>query len=95
MRKSGKLDCGQRVCLMSFEGQSNSQAKTRDDENYWKLIGSNGVISELGADIMSGRSLVTFDDDPADLGLACHNPRPKSLWIKIKDLKRLDWEKTK
>jgi hypothetical protein len=87
VKNNSELFNGQRVCLISFDGQTNSQVEARDDENYWKLIGSKGVISEFGTDIMSDRVLVTFDNNPADLGLACHNPRPKSLWIKIEDLK--------
>ena len=88
------MKAGDRAILKSFLGRTESPNETRDDEDYWKLIGSAGqILSEevkqnpnfpkLGTQV-----LVRFEKDPVEMGLACHNDIPNSLWIFVSDLKR-------
>jgi hypothetical protein len=80
------LKPGKKVALKSFNGSLIADQTVKPQENYWKLIGSKAVVSQLSTD-NNNRVLVTFEYDLSILGLACHNEIPNSLWILIDDLK--------
>ncbi|RYZ79351.1 MAG: hypothetical protein EOO68_38990 [Moraxellaceae bacterium] len=80
------LKPGKKVALKSFNGSVVAPPSINPQENYWKLIGSKAVVSQLSAD-KNNRVLVTFERDLASLGLICHNETPNALWIPIGDLK--------
>ena len=75
---------GSKVVLISFNGARSAPENCRRAENYWLLIGTRGTIaSPVNA---NGRVLVTFDTPVSEVGLACHNPTPNSLYILETDL---------
>lgn len=77
-----------RVVLASFHGQLEAPVDGRPQENYWRLIGAHaGVLAPADE---RGRVLVRFDVSVVDLGLACHNPVPNSLYVLTGDLRSLD-----
>lgn len=80
------LKPGKKVMLRSFNGLLAASEKVEPQYNYWKLIGSKALVSQLSAD-NNNRVLVTFDRDLVSLGLLCHNEIPNSLWILVNDLK--------
>ncbi len=82
------FDLSQRVVLSTVDGSTLTPKGTCKDEDYWKLIGCKGEVLDFGSGFHEGRVLVAFDKDPKELDLACHNPIPKSLWIKVTDLSR-------
>jgi hypothetical protein len=79
------LNC--RVALRSFNGMPTTPVDCRADENFWMLIGQVGTVVE--ATNARARVLVKFDCAVPELGLACHNPIPNSLYILETDLKRI------
>ena len=80
------LQPGKKVALKSFNGSLVAPQDVKPQEDYWKLIGSKAVVSQLSTD-NNNRVLVTFECDLSNLGLACHNQIPNSLWILVNDLK--------
>ncbi|MFC1626075.1 hypothetical protein ACFL19_00065 [Pseudomonadota bacterium] len=90
---SAEFSIGRRVVLVTFHGEPSSPTPVEVDDNYWNLIGEEGVIEseilkEHSAYPEKGkRALVKFDKDLSSLGLVNHNQTPNSLWIFISDLK--------
>ena len=80
------LKPGKKVSLKSFNGSLGAPQVVKSQEDYWKLIGSKAIVSQLSTD-NNNRVLVTFERDLASLGLISHNEIPNSLWILIDDLK--------
>lgn len=82
----------EKVVLKSFHGSLRPTSDTRDDENYWRLLGVQGVVVSDGAKVHPAypakgpRVLVKFDVDPKSLGLNSHNFQQGSLWIFVSDL---------
>ena len=80
-----RIERNTKVKLKSFLESLSPKAKTRPENNYWKLIGENGiVIDEIKND--NGRILILFENDLDNFGVANHNPIKNSLWIKVEDL---------
>jgi hypothetical protein len=83
------------VVLETFLGETNPPHPVRDSDNYWKLIGEQGVVAKTEAQSKmpkherGERLLIVFDVDVVSLGLSCHNEIPNSLWIFISDLRRI------
>jgi len=80
-----------RVTLHSFQGTKSAPEEQRPGEDYWRLIGHSGAVVEtddspVGRLSSGPRVLVQFDVDPAALGLHCHNPLARALWIRETDL---------
>lgn len=90
MKQMFKL--GSRVKLISFYGTEVSSESVAPNENFWKLVGEQGVVVDenLKAHIAfpgkGKRALVKFDQSLDELGLLNHNEIPNSLWIFISDL---------
>jgi hypothetical protein len=80
------LKPGKKVSLKSFNGSVVAPQAVKRHEDYWKLIGSKAIVSQLSTDT-NNRVLVTFERDLMNLGLTCHNEIPNSLWVLIDDLK--------
>lgn len=76
---------GTPVKLKSFLGTLKSGEKVEDRENYWKLIGEKGKVTDQ-TEIIDGRVLVIFDKNLNEFGVENHNPVKNSLWIKMSDL---------
>ncbi|MBB6560783.1 hypothetical protein HNP48_003459 [Acidovorax soli] len=72
------------VVLQCFNGTTEGPQDRAPSDDYWRLIGSTGVVLEPAN--AQGRVLVRFDEDVAALGLAGHNPVPNSLLIAASDL---------
>ncbi|MEN5274866.1 hypothetical protein [Stenotrophomonas lactitubi] len=83
---------GRKVVLETFLGNRHPHENVRPSENYWKLIGTTGtVVSEesqtsMPAHPRGARVLVQFPAGIRNLGLACHNEAPDSLWLFVSDL---------
>ena len=83
---------GNRVSLRTFHGRGQTPVGIRAKENYWLLVGSAGTVvstddvNAVGAHPKGKRVQVRFDRNVQDLGLACHNHQPNSLWIFESDL---------
>lgn len=80
-----------KVILRTFAGSANAPAGTANNENYWRLIGTTGIVIDDKnpdwAPLLGGhRVLVLFDTNPSDSGLESHNEVPNSLWIAVTDL---------
>jgi hypothetical protein len=73
------------VKIKSFLGTLKSVEKVEDRENYWKLIGEKGKVTDQ-TEIIDGRVLVIFDKNLNEFGVENHNPVKNSLWIKMSDL---------
>lgn len=73
------------VRLKSFLERQSPKDKTLAENNYWKLIGENGIVID---EILNenGRILILFNNDLDRFGVANHNPIKNSLWIKVEDL---------
>ena len=83
-----RVTTGNHVELISFNGKLNAPTSVPREDNYWLLIGSTGtVVEEIPkVGIKKDRVLIQFDVSVDQLGLACHNEIPNSLWIKRSDL---------
>lgn len=86
------FELGSRVKLISFHGEKVSSEHVPQHENFWILVGRQGVIlsetlKEHAAFPDKGkRALVKFDQNLDELGLANHNEVPNSLWVFVSDL---------
>ena len=69
-------------------GRLSPKVKTHPENDYWKLIGENGIVIDEIIN-KNGRILILFDSDLNYFGVANHNPIKNSLWIKIEDLEIL------
>ena len=80
-----RIERNTKVKLKSFLESQSPKVKTHPENNYWKLIGENGiVIDEIKNH--NGRILILFENDLDNFGVANHNPIKNSLWIKVEDL---------
>ena len=84
---------GCRVKLNSFNGTKASPSDCEPREDYWQLIGIEGVVLQdpftccKYTGFNNERSvLVKFDVSVESLGLCCHNDFENSLWIPVSDL---------
>lgn len=83
---------GDRVRLVSFHGEAMSPVPVEKEEDFWRLVGSEGevVSDELKVHPAfpgkGGRVLVRFNIDLGGLGLPSHNSVRNSLWIFVSDL---------
>ena len=91
-----EFEIGNRVVLRSFNGTVEPDEDTQPNENYWKLIGTEGNITQdpsqtgmYASFSKEKRVLIVFDENVKSLGLECHNRVPNSLWIGIKDIERI------
>ena len=86
MRK--EFSPGSRVILLSFNGTTIRQPDVDACDNYWLLIGKEGVIvaNDPPRGIEEDRLLIQFSVDVGSMGLACHNEIANSLWLKRSDL---------
>ena len=87
-----RLETGNRVELVSFNGELEAAANVDKKENYWLLIGNSGKIVDdfAKAAIQKDRVLVRFDVSIERLGLESHNEVPNTLWIKRTNLSILE-----
>ena len=83
-----QLTLGDRVKLVSFNNSFAGPVDVDEIENYWKLIGKNGVVMSAitPTGISDNRVLIKFEEDIRTIGLACHNSTENALWIKREDL---------
>ena len=78
-----------RVRLRSFDGARTAPADVSAHEDYWRLIGTTGVVLRTERRLGAERALVQFDASVRKLGLECHNEAPNALWIKVTDLEEV------
>jgi hypothetical protein len=76
------------VKLISFNGTRSAPSDVMAHENYWCLIGEQGIVLETQRPngIDRDRVLVRFNANLDELGLETHNDVPNTLWIKQRDL---------
>ncbi len=80
-----------RVKLVTFLRTLKSNKVVDDIDNYWKLIGENATIIDVGTnDYFNGKVLLLFDKDLDIFKVANHNPIKNSLWINIYDLELIE-----
>jgi hypothetical protein len=77
-----------RVRLRSFNGTTQGPPERKPDENYWLLVGMEGVVVEPKNE--QNRLLVRFLESISSLGLQSHNPIPNTLLILETDLEFLN-----
>jgi hypothetical protein len=79
---------GERVKLVSFDGELTPVSTLRKTDNYSLLIGGSGLVVDTAppTGISADRVLITFDINLNILGLENHNETPNSLWILRSDL---------
>ena len=83
------MEKGKKYKLISFNGSIKPSKKCNSDENYWTLIGQDGMLVNFSHDLDFGndnRVLVQFEQDLKKQGLICHNPVQNALWILKTDL---------
>jgi len=78
------LKPGKRVVLKSFNGSLIAPQDTKQEDNYWLLIGSKAIV---GLANNSDRVLVKFERDLSGLGLKSDSDLANSVWVLISDLK--------
>lgn len=84
-----------KVVLKSFLGLTGAPKSTKDNENYWKLIGKKGIIEAKKSTLhpyypKNGfQVLVVFDVKLDTIGLINHNKIPNSIWIFENDLEKI------
>ncbi|TCV77551.1 hypothetical protein [Sulfurirhabdus autotrophica] len=87
------IEFGSRVKLITFHGTEVSLEPVAPEENFWQLVGGQGVVVSEKFKAHSAfpdkgkRALVKFDHSLDELGLLNHNETPNSIWIFISDLK--------
>lgn len=85
-----RIATGTRIRLVSFDNRASAPLDCNPSENYWRLIGSTGIVvaqqEDYGAHVSKDRVLVKFDPDVKSMGLHCHNQVPNSLWVQTSDL---------
>jgi hypothetical protein len=81
-----KPSIGTQVRLKSFLGDITPPKVCDPKENYWKLIGETGIITD---DLPGSESvIVVFDRDLSAFALHCHNATPNSLRIPATDIEQ-------
>lgn len=78
------MKVGQKVRLVTFNGELECSEYCDPSENYWSLISLTGTVVKNANS--RGRVTVTFDEDIGSQGLHCHNETPNSLYILPSDL---------
>jgi hypothetical protein len=87
------MTSGRKVRLMTFEGLITAPRGCAPEENYWKLIGSEGSVildpfkcckDDRYSD--ERKLLVVFDVSFESLGLCSHQKNENSLWVPVTDL---------
>ena len=73
-----------RVRVKSFNGTALGPPDLKPSENYWLLIGKEGVVIAPKND--RNCMLVEFSESVTSLGLHCHNPIPNTLFLLESDL---------
>jgi hypothetical protein len=93
------MEVGSKVRVVSFNGTLTAPAGTDPSEDYWQLVGSQGVVvqdpaQESKCADFSGtpRLLVRFDRSVVALGLHCHNNVENALWLLESDLESVALE---
>ena len=77
-----------KVRLKSFNGATVGPPEQLPSENYWLLIGEEGVVIEAKNE--NSRLLIQFSVPLGSLGLQNHNPVPNTLFILESDLESLE-----
>ena len=82
---------GDSVILQSFHGTIQHPEDVDPKENYWKLVGSTGIIMSdekktHPAFVDKGERVLVQFADIEKYQLECHNDIPNSIWIFISDL---------
>ena len=84
---------GSRVTLNTFNSTKTSPSRCDPKEDYWKLIGIEGVVVQdpfkcckYESFSNERRVLVKFDVCLESLGLCAHNGVDNCLWILVSDL---------
>jgi hypothetical protein len=87
------MTSGRKVRLMTFEGLGITPGACASEENYWKLIGSEGsVILDPFKCCKDDRYsnerklLIVFDVSFESLGLCSYQKNENSLWVPVTDL---------
>jgi hypothetical protein len=85
---SDQMKTGDKVRLVSFNNSVGGPVELTEDEDYWRLLGKDGVVVSTipPSGIKSNRVLIKFNEDIREIGLACHNQIENALWIKRSDL---------
>ena len=85
---SDQMKTGDKVRLVSFNNSVGGPVELAEDEDYWKLIGTDGVVVSTipPTGIQSNRVLIKFNEDIREIGLDCHNQIENALWINRSDL---------
>ena len=87
---------GSKVRLMTFEGLNTPPCGCVPEENYWKLIGTEGRVvldpfkcckDDRYSD--ERKLLVDFDISFECLGLCPHQKNENSLWVSVSDLSEI------
>ncbi len=88
---------GTKVRLKSFNNTIQPPSNIKNNENYWKLIGTTGRIisnekkTHPAFPAMGARVLVQFDVDVLNYDLECHNePAENALWLFLSDLQEIE-----
>ena len=92
-KEQNNMRDGSRIKLNTFNGTKTSPSRCDLKEDYWKLIGIEGVVIQDPFKCCKYESssnersvLVKFDVCLESLGLCCHNGVENSLWIPVPDL---------
>jgi len=71
------------VKLKTFLGKTSSKEDKNTTNDYWKLIGLNGIVVDEDG---GGKVLVKFEKDLDNYNVANHNSIKNTLWINKYDL---------
>lgn len=87
-----ELVIGSQVELVAFNGKPHARNTSNRSENYWLLIGTQGiVVNDVPIKgIKEDRVLILFDAHLDELGLISHNEITNTLWIERSDLKVIE-----
>jgi hypothetical protein len=87
------MSSGRKVKLITYKGSITAPGDCAPEENYWKLIGSEGSIildpfkcckDDRYSD--ERKLLVVFDVTFEFFGLCAHQKNENSLWVPVTDL---------
>ncbi|QSX35038.1 hypothetical protein JYB87_07410 [Shewanella avicenniae] len=81
------LKAGDRVKLITFNGEASPPEDCEPEENYWLLVGEHATVIE--PETIYGRALIEFEVLVTSKGLYCHNEIPNTLLILESDLLRV------
>jgi hypothetical protein len=92
------MKTGNRVKLISYNGTTVSPTNGDPSQNYWRLIGCEGVVekdpftcAKYPDNILKSerRVLVRFDSHLSSFGLLCSDASENSLWVVVTDLEKI------